>query len=458
MILLRIALFTLFAATAARAQNSCVDCHEAQKAPMEKSVHALSCVECHNGDDQAADQEGAHAVAKNFLGKPAPLQLAAMCGSCHKKEAEAWRASPHFEALAKGDPAGATCASCHTAADDRSSHAILKCGGTKAVESRLAVAADCARCHSNPDLMGRSGLRVDQFAQYEKSAHGHNILVEKGGDAATCSDCHEPHGALRASNPQSETNVKNQAKTCGACHGDSAVMEKHEIDTDVVAEYESSPHGRNLGNGAPSCAGCHLPHAARVPPAEEMAQLCGRCHQGPARELAAGPHGTATRVDPESGVALPVHCGHCHEAHGAPRPAAPFATSTCAPCHDESSKGLAAGRALSDLSAATLADLRELHGLFTKAQLRGHFQGERCEALSALDAASIDQATLAHGVSVEKCRRAREEFTKDAKDLKVQLTGMAPQTRPRGWLTWMWAFLLGGVLLMWAKSRKTGTA
>ncbi|MEK7467223.1 MAG: cytochrome c3 family protein [Planctomycetota bacterium] len=449
-------LLLLLLAAAADAQNTCIECHDAQQAPVENSAHPmLSCADCHNGDPSAAEMEASHSEAKKFIGRPQPLQLAVMCGDCHKKATDAWKLSPHIEGMLKGDPAGASCASCHTRTAAPSSHSIVDCGEGDAPTKKLNVGATCARCHGDAGQMARSGLRADAMALYAKSKHAHNVLEEKEEDGASCVDCHNAHESLRSSNPASETHVTRQSATCGRCHSDEKVMKSHGLSHGLVAKFDGSPHARTLKDGAPSCAACHGPHFARVPGFDEMGALCGRCHEGPARELAAGPHGKATWTDPQSGVASPVNCEHCHGAHGARRPEAPFAAKTCGKCHEPGTKELEAGNQISDISAKTREDLRELHQLLDKAQKRGHDLGEGCEALAALDGSIHELGSLAHGVSSENCRRVRSSFERDARELKAQLVALTPDKRPMGWLPVMWGFLFAGVALMWAKSRKS---
>jgi hypothetical protein len=451
----RLALAFFALASAAFAQNTCVECHDAQQAPVEKSAHPmLSCTDCHNGDAAAGEMEAAHAAAKKFIGKPQPLQLATMCGDCHKKATEAWKKSPHIEGMLKGDPAGASCASCHTRAADPSSHAIVDCGEEDSPTKKLQVAATCAKCHADAVLMSRSGLRSDALALYIKSAHGHNVLEEKEEDGASCVDCHTPHEALRSSNPASETHVTHQSATCGRCHSDEKVMKPHGISTGLVSKFDGSPHARMLKDGGPSCASCHGPHFASIPGPDEISSSCGRCHEGPAREFASGPHGKAVWTDPQSGVAAPMSCENCHGAHGARRPEAPFAARTCGKCHAEGTKELAAGNLISDISAKTREEVSELHQLLDRAQKRGHDLGEGCEALTALDGSVHEIGALAHGVSPENCRRVRESFQRDAKALKTQLVALTPEKRELRWLPVLWAFLFAGVALMWAKSRR----
>lgn len=448
-------LLLLLAAAAATAEaGTCTDCHPGVEEPVLASAHPqTSCTDCHNGDDTAAEMTDAHATEKKFIGRPKALEWAAMCGDCHREAAQAWTASPHLDALRKGDPAGATCVSCHAAAATPSGHSLADCGDAGAPSGRLQVAATCAKCHADGAAMARSGVRADAVELYGKGPHGHNVLEEKAADGPSCVDCHDAHASPRSSDPASATHPSRQAQTCGRCHGDEKVMKPHGLSHGLVAKYEGSPHARGLDSGAPSCAGCHGPHLVRVPPVTEIVAHCGRCHEGPAREFAAGPHGKAVRTDPQTGEATPMSCEDCHGAHGARRPESPWAARSCGKCHAPGTPALADGERLSSISADTRADLVRLHGLLERARARGHQAGEGCEALAALDGAWKDMSALAHGVSAEAGVMARTAFERDAKAVEESLGRLVPGPRDLRWLPAMWAFVLAGVVLMWRKSR-----
>jgi hypothetical protein len=305
--------------------------------------------------------------------------------------------------------------------------------------------------------MKRSGLRIDQRALYEKSAHGRNVAGE-GADAATCFDCHDPHASPSRSDPLSSTHPRNQSASCGRCHGDEKKMKPHDRSWKLVAKYDASPHARNLDLGAPSCADCHGAHFSHVPGPEAMRDHCGRCHEGPLRELLAGPHGKAEWMDPASAVSAPVHCEHCHGAHGARRPEAPWGQTVCKDCHEPGSHENLGGDEMAAVSSGVKARLFELHGLLGKAQTRGHDFGPRCEALDALDSKYRELGDLAHGVSPARCRAAAAAFEKDAEALKNRLKPLAEPERPRGWLAGMWVFVAVGIGLMWARARRTTNA
>ncbi|MBI2923666.1 MAG: hypothetical protein HYY18_21630 [Planctomycetes bacterium] len=450
----RLLLLAALASTAS-AENRCVDCHEPQQKLLADSAHLVfGCADCHNGREEAEDMDAAHSPAADFVGRPAPSDLARMCASCHEKETKAFELSPHAAATRRGDPGGATCISCHTLAATPTAHAIADCGDEGAPSGRFQVAATCARCHSDAEAMKRSGLRIDQFAQYRASAHGYNVLEEKEGDAATCADCHSPHEAPSARDPRSETHPRNQAHLCGACHGDVKLMTEHGKDPGVVAKWQASAHARNLDLGAPSCAGCHGAHYSHVPEPAAIRESCGRCHEGPARELAAGPHGPAVHTDPATLASAPVHCAHCHDAHGGAKPLPPYGATACAACHAADSHEIAEGNAMSDLSAALHTDLVALHQKLEEARRRGHDLPSCRETLSALDARTHDFASLVHGVSPAKCAAEREAVGKESKALMGRLSEFTPGERRLWWVPVMWVFVFLGVGLLFLKARK----
>jgi mono/diheme cytochrome c family protein len=124
-------------ASSARA-NSCSTCHERQNDKavelFTRSTHAkagIKCNRCHGGDPAAPSKEAAH--ANNFVGMPAPNETLAMCGSCHKSQLAAFKASIHFPER-PGIPR-MDCAQCHGA------HAV----GSSA--RNFSFALFCAGCH-----------------------------------------------------------------------------------------------------------------------------------------------------------------------------------------------------------------------------------------------------------------------------------------------------------------------
>lgn len=86
---------------------------------------------------------------------------------------------------------------------------------------------------------------------------------------------------LSAADPRSPVHRVNVATLCSGCHADGKRMAPYKIATDQLAKWEKSVHGIAFKKGnanAPSCTGCHGPHAAAPPEAASVARVCGTCH------------------------------------------------------------------------------------------------------------------------------------------------------------------------------------
>jgi len=123
-------------------------------------------------------------------------------------------------------------------------------------------------------------LPVDQYDLYLTSGHGRK-LREGDPRVAVCSDCHGPHEILAGSDPASRVYVTNIPRTCGGCHGDSALVRARGLDN-TYHEYLSSVHAKQLLDGgnlrAPTCVSCHGVHGAVPPEVGDVNKVCGRCH------------------------------------------------------------------------------------------------------------------------------------------------------------------------------------
>lgn len=104
------------------------------------------------------------AMAADYIG-------AAQCGTCHVKEYEDWKASPHAKALehlSKRQATDAGCRGCHTTAPDKS-------------DDRLA-GVQCESCHGAGSLYApRYVMRDEKLAKL--------FGLEKV-DESTCAACH----------------------------------------------------------------------------------------------------------------------------------------------------------------------------------------------------------------------------------------------------------------------------
>lgn len=266
------------------AASTCVDCHlaldDSRITPPAKAfpgdVHSragLTCASCHGGDPKAEDQDAAHDARKGFRGKPAPAQIPSLCGDCHADAARMrqfdpklrvdqlseYRTSGHGKALAKGDMAVATCASCHGA------HGVLPVKDLRSPVHPTHVAQTCNHCHGDAALMAAHKLPSDVYAKYTRSVH-FEALTKKGDlSAPTCNSCHGNHGAAP---PQ----VASVANVCGTCHATFA------------EQFRASPHQNAFAElGLPGCVTCHENHEILHPVdaflSDGPQSKCSSCHE-----------------------------------------------------------------------------------------------------------------------------------------------------------------------------------
>jgi hypothetical protein len=173
--------------------------------------------------------------------------------------------------------------------------------------------ADCASCHD-------AAVKEYTSTAHAKARAGGNMV------AASCFDCHGNHAIKKASDPASLTHVSKVESTCGSCHGNEAVIRKANLPGgNVMAQYHDSIHGvKTNGKGpdaakAPNCVGCHGAHKilskgdaeSRVN-RENIAQMCGSCHQQVYSRFHGSQHGTVR----QAGNSAAPTCVDCHSAHG----------------------------------------------------------------------------------------------------------------------------------------------
>jgi hypothetical protein len=174
---------------------------------------------------------------------------------------------------------------------------------------------DCAACHDTA------------VAAYDRSIHARARRENPGSVAATCVDCHTPHGMRSAKDPESRTYALNLPSTCGRCHGDPRVIEQGHIRIgNVVDLYRDSIHGQAVAKSglvvAANCSSCHGSHDIRLKTDPDsrvhrsnIPGTCGACHEGIKTQYGAGVHGLALA---KGSATVPV-CADCHSAHGIQR-------------------------------------------------------------------------------------------------------------------------------------------
>ncbi len=197
--------------------QSCADCHESEAESSRDNVHADALAA---GDREAAvctDCHDAHNAHKPVAHTP---EVAATCGECHGEIYQLYESSVHGEALATGNRDVPTCTDCHGVHD---------VAGPSQPEFRLFSPQICAKCHEDPELMGKYGIRADTFDTYISDFHGTTVVLfealapDQQTNKPVCIDCHGVHNIQSADNPSSQTFKDNILGTCQRCHPDASI-------------------------------------------------------------------------------------------------------------------------------------------------------------------------------------------------------------------------------------------
>ncbi|HVN84509.1 MAG TPA: hypothetical protein VMW17_06645 [Candidatus Binatia bacterium] len=257
----------MIGAAPAHAEESCVTCHPDVKTDYDQSIHAkhFSCTACHGGDPSIVSQE-AHAVAKQYIGKPLRKNIPALCASCHADtnrmqpyhlqtdQYAQYQQSRHGVLLQQGDDKVAVCSDCHSA------HRIVPRDEPTSPVAARNIPDTCGRCHADATLMAPYKLPTDQVEKFKRSVHGVALLVEEHPAAPSCVTCHGAHGAVA---PQMGT-IRT---VCGHCHA-------------RTAQYlDQGPHGKAADEGKLSeCVSCHGYHDTAEPDLTLFDTACPACH------------------------------------------------------------------------------------------------------------------------------------------------------------------------------------
>ncbi len=217
-VLILILLIPLFTSVGyAQEDISCYHCHPDVVSQFRNNIHYqknFTCADCHGGNDLANTSViSTNAMSGNFIGRPSRSSITDVCSKCHPQEAKDYKTSIHWAQIQNGHTDAATCTDCHGV------HDIRAISDPNSSTSRQNIAATCANCHSNKEMMSAwyYGIPTDRFDTYKDSFHG--IALNKGyTQVATCADCHGNHEVKSPSDPNSSTYPDNLPKTCGKCH------------------------------------------------------------------------------------------------------------------------------------------------------------------------------------------------------------------------------------------------
>jgi len=213
-------------------------------------------------------------------------------------------------------------------------------------KNNLDINNKCLSCHVENDYM------PEDFSEYD--LHFQTGLL--------CSDCHggdptlddEELGMSKLKGFVGIPEKKEVSYFCGKCHSNIEYMKKYRprIETDQVARYLTSGHGKQLLKGDRNvavCTSCHTAHsilAANDPRSTTYAlnlpKTCDNCHGNVKlmeqynldskvfEDYANGVHGVALFVNKDIGA---PSCNDCHGNHGAAPPGVNSIANVCGICH-----------------------------------------------------------------------------------------------------------------------------
>ncbi|MFI5385339.1 MAG: cytochrome b/b6 domain-containing protein [Fimbriimonadales bacterium] len=187
------------------------------------------------------------------------------CMDCHSSEIEGRRAVD-LAGLAKSPHKDKKCQDCHASVT-----------GAPHTKAMLAEKAACGNCHTDED------------AAYKKCSHARPDKV--AGDHPTCVNCHNKNSDPHDGHLVKDWSRVDRVGLCSNCHSQKDRMSRYGVDTDAVASYDDSFHGKALlkfgYEKAAICTDCHGEHIV-LPPSDPNAKtnranggrLCISCHPG----------------------------------------------------------------------------------------------------------------------------------------------------------------------------------
>jgi len=313
-------IFVCFMPSAAAVTNGdCLGCHSDKSLEAETargktlnlfvpedallgSVHeGLSCTDCPIG-------------AKTFEEVPhSDKPLKKGCGSCHEEAEQVSKKDVHGRAVEHGNPRSPHCWACH------GGHQVLPLASPKSQLSKTNQADTCGKCHGGDKLLAaEKGItKRNLVSRYKSSVHWE--AIQRGKNAATCTDCHRHHNILSSASHESGVSRTGVADSCQKCH------------TIEAKSFWTGAHGNALlygNNDVPNCTTCHGDHdmaslRVRVGDAKQWAstQVCIWCHGN-------------SRMMRRYGLNTTPVDSYMSDFHGLTQRGTLGASATCSDCHD----------------------------------------------------------------------------------------------------------------------------
>jgi formate dehydrogenase gamma subunit len=267
----------------------------------------------------------------------------------HTEAHEAYSHGYHAKAVSNGSLA-ASCLDCHTTGGDQTT--ILPKTNPRSTINRANIAKTCGSCHSNAAVMEGTGISTRPFLSYQESAHA-RALSRGNINAAVCTDCHNSHDILPASDARSPIFKANIPGMCATCHGS------------ITAEFTASVHGEAAARGvsqSPVCTDCHGIHSIKAVDGSKSAlgtASCAQCHAGVrlTQEFGLAGERVQSYEDSYHGLArklgsnVAADCASCHGVHNILPSSNPKSmihpdnlVQTCGQCHPGAGANFALGK------------------------------------------------------------------------------------------------------------------
>ncbi len=244
--------------------------------------------------------------------------------------------------------AQAECLACHGDASmtDTNGHSISVDG--KVFSESVHGSFSCKDCHADikeyphPDKIAK----VECKNCHADEASGLAGSVHADAKEHPCTSCHgSAHKIFPKTDSRSAVYPLNIPKTCGQCHSNDGMANKHGLPS-VYPKYIDSIHGFALSKEgllvAANCQSCHgshhiLSHKDPQSPTYKtnIPQTCGKCHAKINDDYMHGAHGKGLA---KGDMKAPV-CTDCHTAHEIVQPTeSDFrmqSTPICGSCHTD---------------------------------------------------------------------------------------------------------------------------
>lgn len=222
--------------------TACKLCHVSQYNLTTNSVHAMAMAEGNRQSATCVDCHGSHNVKALHDKKTGELLpethqwITSTCSKCHNAIYQKYYTSVHGSALFEGNnPDVPTCIDCH---------GVHNIPDPTTAAFRLRSPEICAKCHTDPEVVGKYGLSTDVLNTYVADFHGTTVTLfeKRSPDAETnkavCYDCHGIHDIQSTRNPTTGIQLReNLLVRCQSCHPDAT----SNFPESWLSHYEPSP-------------------------------------------------------------------------------------------------------------------------------------------------------------------------------------------------------------------------